>query len=122
MMPQPFDNDLVVTELKETEPGILSVAPLHDSIVTLFLEKLNIEIASVETDLMETGALDSLAFVELLLHLEQKFGIGISLENLELENFRSIASIAKFIVSRNGNGIGKSHHNGFGDLSRSISV
>jgi acyl carrier protein len=122
MMPRPFNNELIVTDLKETTPDMLSVMSLHDSIATLFSEKLNIEVASVETDLMETGVLDSLAFVELLLYLEQKFGVNVSLENLDLENFRSIASIANFIESRNGNGNGKNHYNGFGDLSRSISV
>src|SRR5258705_95385 len=120
MMPQPFNNELIV---KQATPDMLSVVSLHDSIATLFSEKLNIKIASVEIDLMETGVLDSLAFVELLLHLEQKFGFNISLENLELENFRSIVSIAKFIESRNGNGNGNgngnSSYNGFGDLNRS---
>ena len=124
MMPPPFNNELIVSDLKEVEQDTDSVVSLHDSIAALFLEKLNIEVASVETDLMGTGALDSLALVELLLHLEEQFQLKIPLENLDLENFRSIAGIAKFIESRNGNGNGNGngHYNGFGDLNRSISV
>ncbi len=71
--------------------------PLCDRILELFLEKLHLEIASIDTDLFETGLLDSLSFVELLLNLEQEFGIKISLEHLELENFRSVSRIAQFI-------------------------
>src|SRR5436309_991640 len=98
MKPQSFDRDL-----KEIEPKTLSVAPLRDWVAALFSEKLHVEVSSVETDLIETGALDSLTFIELLLHLEQKLGFKISLEDLELENFRSITGIAKFIASSNGN-------------------
>jgi acyl carrier protein len=119
MTPQPLDNDLVAGDLKPGEQDAVSI--LHGWIAALFSEKLNIEVASVDTDLMETGAMDSLAFVELLLHLEEKFKVKIPLENLELDNFRSITCIAKFIAGsneygpHNGNG---HHHNGTGDPSR----
>jgi len=83
-------------------------APLRDRIASIFSDKLHIEVASSETDLMQSGLLDSLALVELLFHIEQELGIKITLESLELENFRSIASIAEFIAARNngcrGNG------------------
>ena len=104
-MSQPLNSNL-----KEAEPKTLSAAPLRDWIASLFSEKLHIEVSSVGTDLIETGALDSLALVELLLHLEQELGIKISLENLELKNFRSIDSIAEFIENSRGNG----HQNGKG--------
>jgi len=104
-MSQPFDSNL-----KEAEPKTLSSVPLRDWIATLFSEKLHIKISSVETDLIETGALDSLALVELLLHLEQELGIKISLENLELKNFQSISSIAEFVENSRENG----HRNGEG--------
>jgi acyl carrier protein len=82
--------------------------PLCDRIAAIFSDKLHIEVASSETDLMQSGLLDSLALVELLFHLEQELGIKITLESLELENFRSIARIAEFIAARSngcrGNG------------------
>jgi len=66
-----------------------------------FLESLNLEIPSPETDLFETGVLDSLAFVELMLHLEQEFAVKITLEEVEIDNFRSVERIAAFL---NGGG------------------
>jgi acyl carrier protein len=38
--------------------------------------------------------------VEFLAHLEQEFGIQVSLEDLEIEQFRSIARIARFVAAK----------------------
>lgn len=67
-----------------------------------FVERLHLEIPSPDTDLLETGVLDSLAFVELMLHLEQDFGVTIALEQLELANFRSLERIAAFLLNGAG--------------------
>jgi len=69
-------------------------------ITALFSEKLNVQVPSVETDLIDTGLVDSLTFVEFLAHLEKEFGIQVSLEDLEIEHFRTIARIATFIASK----------------------
>ncbi len=74
-------------------------AHLHDQIRELFWEKLNLEVPSNNTDLLEAGFLDSLHFVELLLHLEQEFGTHIPLEDFELDNFRTITTIADFVAN-----------------------
>jgi acyl carrier protein len=71
---------------------------LNDRISTLFLEKLHLEVPSADTDLLETGALDSLRLVELLVHLEQEFGIKISLDALEIDHFSSITRVTAFIA------------------------
>ena len=73
---------------------------LHDRIAGIFAGVLNIDVPDAETDLFESGVLDSLAFVELLLHLEREFGIAASVDDLELENFKTIAHIAEFVQAR----------------------
>jgi acyl carrier protein len=73
---------------------------IRQKLTELFAKKLNLEVSSVDTDLVETGLLDSLALVELLAQLEEMFGISVSTDDLELVNFRSIASIARFVVQR----------------------
>ena len=55
--------------------------------------------ASFDTDLLKTGILDSLQFVELLLRLEKEFGLTIALEDFEVDFFRSIDTIAAFVVN-----------------------
>jgi acyl carrier protein len=73
---------------------------LYDQIDKLFLEKLNRQVPSIDTDLLETGFLDSLAFVELLAHLEQEFGMEICLDDIEVDSLRSITKIAEFVAKR----------------------
>ena len=73
---------------------------IHQKLTELFAKKLSLDVPSVDTDLVGTGLLDSLALVELLAELEETFGVSISTDDLELENFRSIASIAGFVARR----------------------
>ncbi len=66
----------------------------------LFSEELETDVPSVETDLMETGYLDSLRFVQLLALLEETFGLTFDIEDLEFEYFQSIEKIAAFISKK----------------------
>jgi methoxymalonate biosynthesis acyl carrier protein len=73
---------------------------IKSRIAALFLEKLNLEVPATEIDLLEARIIDSLAFVELLLHVEQEFGFQISIDEFEMDHFRSIAKLAAFISRR----------------------
>ena len=77
-----------------------ALTPLQSRLLKFFLERVHIEIPSADTDLLETGALDSLAFVDLLLYMEQEFGITVSLEEVELDTFRSVEKIAEFLTKK----------------------
>lgn len=82
-------------------------ADLALRIGALFTDKLQIEVPSPDTDLVETGLLDSLRFVELLAHLEETFDVTVSVDDLDVEHFRTTARIAEFIarqVARPGAG------------------
>ena len=86
-------------------------ADVQQRIADWFLKSLHIEVPSPETDLFETGVLDSLGFVELMVHLEQEFGFTITLEQVEVDNFRSVERIATFLM----NGSGATHPAGSAD-------
>lgn len=79
------------------------VDSIQKQIVEIFSVKLNREVPSVETDLVESGILDSLAFMDLLMFLERAYGIAIHEDMLEIDNFRSVSRIAEFVTKqRNG--------------------
>ncbi|MEX0647735.1 MAG: phosphopantetheine-binding protein [Balneolaceae bacterium] len=59
---------------------------------------LLIENVSPREDLFEAGYLDSLGIVSLIVALEEEFQISLSMENLDLEEFRSVESIHKLIL------------------------
>jgi acyl carrier protein len=71
-------------------------------VTDLFVGKLGLDVPSRETDLFETGALDSMAFVELLALLEEEFGVRVTLDDIELDAFRTIERIARFVAARDG--------------------
>ena len=77
---------------------------VEDRIAALFADRLNVQVPSLETDLIDTGLVDSLTFVEFLAQLEQEFDVHVSLEDLEIDNFRTIASIARFVATKARNG------------------
>jgi len=77
---------------------------LEHKIIKIFKESLNFVPPDVGTDLFMEGGLDSLMFVDLLAELEQTFCIEIPLEKLELDDFRSVLSIARFIANHGDSG------------------
>jgi D-alanine--poly(phosphoribitol) ligase subunit 2 len=73
---------------------------VRERVANLFSRAMNLDVPSMDADLFDTGVLDSLAFVELLLQLEREFGVSTSVEDLEIDNFKSIARIAEFVMKR----------------------
>lgn len=70
---------------------------VNDGIRRLFVQALNIEVPSEDTDLIDGGLLDSLALVELLFAIEREFGIRIQLDELDIESFRTVERIGEFV-------------------------
>ena len=68
-----------------------------DEIQTIFSDVLLRKGITPSTDLLESGLLDSMSFVELLLNLEQRFNYTPNLAELDLEHFRSINKIAELV-------------------------
>lgn len=75
-----------------------------NQMVELFLEQLNVIVADPDTDLIEEGLLDSLMLVELIVHLEEHYGIAVELDDLELDHFRSLRRLSEFIVASRAGG------------------
>src|SRR4029077_7902277 len=74
---------------------------LENQLIRLFAEELDVEVPSEGTELIDKGLLDSLTFVEFLAQLEAGFGVQVSLEDLEIDRFRTISCIARFIATKN---------------------
>lgn len=81
-----------MTDLREVEREIGRI----------FMDRLHLEIPSPEVDLFESAALDSMAFVELLAALEERYGLRVPLDRLSLDDFRTIARIAGLVAGANG--------------------
>lgn len=56
---------------------------------------------SLDTDLIETGIMDSLVIAQLIMEMEETFPIGeLDVDDIILENFSSIAAIVALIEKR----------------------
>ncbi len=64
-----------------------------EEILRVFRDVMGVEVPSRKTDILETGLLDSLALVTLLVELEERFGVRIDLETLDLEQLRTVESL-----------------------------
>jgi len=66
--------------------------------ITMVLrEVMQIDVDGSDEDLIESGLIDSLALVEMIFHLEREFGVTIRLDEVSIESFRTIASIAQLL-------------------------
>jgi D-alanine--poly(phosphoribitol) ligase subunit 2 len=71
---------------------------LGERIRTIIRDALSVEVPSHDTDLIEAGLLDSLALVSLLAEIEQALGVELPLDELAVDDFRSIERIRVFLV------------------------
>ena len=73
---------------------------LETEIAQLFRERLQVDVPAADVDLFATGVVDSLMFVKLLTSLEERFGIRVSFEELEIDDFRTLAQITSFVIAK----------------------
>lgn len=72
---------------------------MRHEVTALLAERMGVVVASPAQDLFESGALDSLSFVNLLVELEAAFGVQIVLETLDFDQFSTVDGIADFVAS-----------------------
>ena len=68
----------------------------------VFVESFHIEVPSADIDLLESGILDSFQMVQLLLELEQHFGFRINIEDIDLDDLRTLSRIARLLAANGG--------------------
>jgi len=70
---------------------------LQQQIIEIFSERFETRLGSDEVDLLETGIVDSVKIVELVLEIEQRFGVSLPFEELEIDDFRTVLRLAERI-------------------------
>jgi D-alanine--poly(phosphoribitol) ligase subunit 2 len=71
---------------------------LAGDIRAVLRDHLTVMVESADVDLLETGLIDSIGLVELILQLEDRFGVSLPMDTLEIDDFRSINRIADLIT------------------------
>jgi acyl carrier protein len=73
---------------------------LKDYIVTEFLHERDNAVLKDDAPLIESGIIDSMGLIRLILFIEEKFGIKIGEEELDMENFRTIGALTEFVTEK----------------------
>ncbi len=53
-----------------------------------------------DVNLFESGLVTSLFAMQLLLYVEQEFGIQVTNEDLDFKNFRSLNAVTEFVMAK----------------------
>jgi acyl carrier protein len=75
----------------------MSDTTLEEQMTTILREALQVEVPSADTDLMATGVLDSLAIVTVIGEVEDRLGVELPLDELDIDSFRTVARMADFV-------------------------
>jgi methoxymalonate biosynthesis acyl carrier protein len=70
---------------------------IEERIRKILNDRLQVESPAPDEDLFQEGILDSLSFVDMLVALEGEFSISIALDQIDLDEFRSITRICNYI-------------------------
>lgn len=72
------------------------------TIESFILHSINLANLGEEDHLFETGIVNSLFAVQLMTFLEKTFHIEVGMDDLEIENFKSIKATTAFVMKKNG--------------------
>ena len=79
---------------------------VEKAIKDLIVERCFLNIAPEEIgdedELMEAVGLDSVQILEVVVGLEEKFGVTFEDADFDLDNFRNVAAIARYVRSKTG--------------------
>ncbi len=69
----------------------------EQAVVVIYREALDIEVEGLDDDVFESGLLDSLGLVSLVAEIEERFGMRIPFETLDIDEFRTVRSLARLV-------------------------
>jgi acyl carrier protein len=75
---------------------------VKDTLRDFILSSIAIKKLDDDADLFKSGIANSLFAVQLMTFIEKTFAIEVGMDDLDLENFRSLSATAEFILRKNG--------------------
>lgn len=75
---------------------------IKETLRDFILRAVKIENLDDDDDLFESGIVNSLFAVQLMTFVEKTFALEVGMDDLEMENFRSINATAAFVERKKG--------------------
>lgn len=69
----------------------------QDIIRNYILENINVPALADDFDIFEAGIVNSLFAIELMTFLEKSFAIKVTMDDLDMQNFKSVNAASQFV-------------------------
>jgi methoxymalonate biosynthesis acyl carrier protein len=79
---------------------VQTASPVKEQLREFLAEASGIPDIDDNTELFSTGIVNSLFAIQLVMYIEKAFNIAIDMDDLDFNNFSSIAAISNFIDSK----------------------
>ena len=80
---------------------VLTIEPVRTNLLA-FLEQRTETVIEPDLDLFASGLVSSLFALQLVVHIEQSFGVAIGGSDLQLDNFRTVNAMAALVLRLRG--------------------
>jgi acyl carrier protein len=81
---------------------------IKETVRGFILRSITITKLDDDDNLFESGIVNSLFAVQLMTFIEKTFSIEVGMDDLDVENFKSINATTAFVVKKNGRRSGRS--------------
>ena len=75
---------------------------IKETVRRFILSSINLPNLGDDDNLFETGIVNSLFAVQLMTFVEKTFAIEVEMDDLDIENFKSLNATAAFVARKNG--------------------
>ena len=75
---------------------------VRETVTNFLLSSINIGNLNNDDNLFESGIVNSLFAVQLMTFLEKTFALEIGMDDLDIENFKSVNATTAFVVRKKG--------------------
>jgi len=75
---------------------------IKETVRRFILSSIAIAKLDDDDDLFESGIVNSLFAVQLMTYIEKTFAIEVGMDDLDIENFKSLNATTAFVLKKNG--------------------
>ncbi len=85
-----------------TSVNVVAQDGIRATVKDFILNSINIAQLDDDANLFESGIVNSLFAVQLMTFIEKTFAIEVEMDDLDIENFKSLNATTAFVVRKNG--------------------
>jgi len=75
---------------------------IKEAVRRFILSSINVTHLDDDDNLFESGIVNSLFAVQLMMFIEKTFAIEVGMDDLDIENFKSLNATTAFVLKKNG--------------------